>query len=657
MTSKFPLSVVWFLAFLSGLYFVNDWQMELFVAAFLLLVVWSCFMFARHAVNGWQVPKVPMLGILGAFWLWMFLSILWSGVPYISLMGFCLSSVLPLTFFAFVLNGKDKDFDFIIRALPPVFAGLAIWALIQYYAFNVEFEGQARHPLANPNSLAALFNLALFPALGVMLTTQKRWLANAALVFAIVIFGGITATGSRGALVFGGITLIAFLALNPHVVKAHWKCLSIFLASAIVLFFATNLGELQHAQMAERMSVFAGELVAPAKDAYTLSGNRNNIWAGVWALIQDHIVLGTGIGTFFLYYPAYRIPEEITGAYLAHSDPLQYWAELGIAGFILFYALGVSILIRTLRAVSQLPKGSVERTQIWAVTAAIFVTVLHTHFTFNLYVVPILFVLGFLLAWWFKRTHEILGDSIIHYKFPDQIPTSYRSGFIVVPLIMLAALFVSFMASEYHIKQAKASAYENDMEAFTRSVNLADELSFRSNYRSHLLAVTVPISILEINHDMMPMEDQKKFFDQANYFLDQAERLNPQNSAVLYYRAYVQDHVDASLIEGMEDQEALYRRSLELDPLHVGARLALLKIYRAQGDERRFEEVLEGGLDWQYRTPQGLQIFNEAERYYILTKQPEKLTQLQKKKQALQNRLKIAERKASTSLNERLFSE
>lgn len=654
ITKTFPLAAVWLLAFLSGLYFINDWQMQLFGAAFVFLIIWFCLNLSRDAVEGWQVVKSPVLALLGALWLWMFCSVLWSEVPYVSLIGFCLSSVLPLTFYGFVLSGREADFKFVSYSVPVVMAGLAVWALIQFYVFNAEFEGQACHPLANPNSLAALFNLGLFPALGVMMMTNKKWLGNTALAFALLMFGGVTATSSRGALVVAIAAFIVFLVLNPAKVKEHWKCIGLFVIGAGLLYFATSFGAAEHAQLVERM----GKMASAKTDAEAFTGNRNNIWAGDWEMIKEKGLIGTGIGTFFLYYPQFRVPTETTGVYLAHSDPLQYWAELGILGLALFYALGVSILIRTIRAVSKLPKGSAERAQIWAVFTAIFACILHTHFTFNLYVVPILFVLGFLLAWWFRRTHEILKDKTIYYAFPNSIPASYRSAFVVLPLVMLGCLFTSFLMSEIYVKKAKEQAYAQDMDGFTKYVNLADELSFGSNYRPYLLAVTVPISILEINQAMLPDQEKKDIFGQAWTYLDNAERLNPQNPAVAYYRGYLLDLVDDGLVpEEALDPEEYYLRAVKLNPMHLGARMALLDLYSKQNEQEKFEDVLEKGLNWQYNTALAMEFYSKAQNYYIMTKQPDKFVQIDKKRKMLAGRIKAAKKRAASNLSERLFGD
>ena len=653
MFKTIPLSALWLLAFLSGLYFVNAWQMELFASAFLILVLFTCFMLSRDAVEGWEVPKAPIFLFLGLFWLLMLVSITWSGVPYVSVIGFCLSSVLPLTFFAFVLSGRDEDFILVARVVPAILAGLAVWALIQYYAFNIEFDGQAKHPLANPNSLAALFNIGLFPALGVMVSARNKTLSTGALIFAILLFGGMTATTSRAALIFGGLTLILFVALNPSIIKAHWKCLGIFIAACAGLYFATSLGVQEHTQLTGRMEKFV-----TTDDAYVLTGNRNNLWAGVWALIQDHWIFGTGIGTFFLHYPGYRVPQETTGAYLAHSDPMQFWSEIGIGGVVLFYAIGVAFLMRTVRAVSKLEKGSDARIRLMSVVAAIFVTILHAHFTFNLYVVPVLFLTGFLLAWWMRETQSILQTPTRHYAFPSQVPATYRAGFIVIPLVMLAALFASFIASEIYIKKAKAAAYDNNMEAFTRYVNLSDQLSFQMNYRSYLLAVTVPISILEVNRQLMSADEQKTVYDQANSFLDAAEGLNPVNPAVPYYRAFMRDFVDAEIVaDNAPTQEALYQLSLARNPLHIGSRLALLKLYRDQNDMERFEAVLESGLRWKYLSPKAQELYLEAQRYYILTKQFVKFRDAEARMAELQKRLSAASRRSRSPMSQRLFTD
>jgi O-antigen ligase len=57
---------------------------------------------------------------------------------------------------------------------------------------------------------------------------------------------------------------------------------------------------------------------------------RLRTWSGTAALIQDHVLTGTGPGTFVVAYPAYQTPGAATLSDYAHNDYLQFIADTGI---------------------------------------------------------------------------------------------------------------------------------------------------------------------------------------------------------------------------------------------------------------------------------------------------------------------------------------
>jgi hypothetical protein len=58
----------------------------------------------------------------------------------------------------------------------------------------------------------------------------------------------------------------------------------------------------------------------------------------------------TGIGTFYLYYPAVNTGDYFSTGRMAHSDPLQFWAEMGVLAPLLFYGFIIAACAATRRA-------------------------------------------------------------------------------------------------------------------------------------------------------------------------------------------------------------------------------------------------------------------------------------------------------------------
>lgn len=75
-------------------------------------------------------------------------------------------------------------------------------------------------------------------------------------------------------------------------------------------------------------------------------GYRVEIWGSAWELFSQRPLLGSGIGTFPLRYPAVRSAFEIsTTGHFAHSDILQLFVELGFFGALLFLLVPIVFVV------------------------------------------------------------------------------------------------------------------------------------------------------------------------------------------------------------------------------------------------------------------------------------------------------------------------
>jgi O-antigen ligase len=60
---------------------------------------------------------------------------------------------------------------------------------------------------------------------------------------------------------------------------------------------------------------------------------RYQLWGGAWAMIQNHPLVGQGVGTFMAFFKDY---VHGRGMMYAHNCYLQIWAETGIFGLLSF---------------------------------------------------------------------------------------------------------------------------------------------------------------------------------------------------------------------------------------------------------------------------------------------------------------------------------
>lgn len=80
-------------------------------------------------------------------------------------------------------------------------------------------------------------------------------------------------------------------------------------------------------------------------------------WLSCWEMINTSPILGTGIGTFYVTYPAWRRPQifYIEGKHNTESDHpeneyLEVWYDEGIIGFGIFLWLIVTLIITAIKA-------------------------------------------------------------------------------------------------------------------------------------------------------------------------------------------------------------------------------------------------------------------------------------------------------------------
>jgi tetratricopeptide (TPR) repeat protein len=128
------------------------------------------------------------------------------------------------------------------------------------------------------------------------------------------------------------------------------------------------------------------------------STSRWNWWQEAWKSWRKHPAVGTGAGTFDLTHRMLRVDGTV--ATEPHNLPLQFMAETGIIGFLLFVGLvlaGAGALVETLRRL----EGE-DRLAAGALVVALFAYVVHSVVDFDWDFVavtaPAVGLLGVLLA-------------------------------------------------------------------------------------------------------------------------------------------------------------------------------------------------------------------------------------------------------------------
>lgn len=576
-------------AFGLGLFF-NGMHVPLLAVSLLAAVLALGWSVAPGVTRGWAVPGSATAAGLVVLWLFWGVSQAWSQVPYTSHLYYWWLSALPVTFFALLLAPRPRLAVRATLGLLGVGAvALAVTALVQYFGYPDTYRFRAPGPLLNPNNLAALLNLFLLPALALALTTRtpRRWWGAAALV--VLLFAAVAATQSRGAaigLAVGTVLLVAVL-------RAHggfaWGRLAAVVAGCGVAFAILDgyAGE----ELSRRVETLG------AVGAESSLQNRLLIWGSAWEMVRDHPWLGTGLGTFFLFYPRYRVPGDSSGGFYAHMDPLQFWVETGVLGPLLFYAVLTTILVRTLRAHRR--RGGPDP-RLWGPFAGLLAVALHTHITFNLYVLPVLIAAGAWLARWHlaSETGRVGRGRRVRVRLPDSAHRGVWRGVVAGLVVLIGWDIGAAGTASWLVGQGRQALAEQRVAEGLRDFRYARALTPASDLP---YALGAEVYITALRSGELDSGRSEQAYRQAQELLDQARRRNPVRARLPYLAGRLREAAPEQAGPGWQGTaETAYRRALTLDPRFLPARRALASLLQGQGRPGEALAVLEDGLPWPY---------------------------------------------------------
>lgn len=582
-------------SFAASLFFTGHRNIIYAPAAFLLLAG-ACVAVIPAFRRRCSAPVSAAAFLLFVLALYVTVSLVWSTVPFVSMVTWIVFIALPVTFFS--LSVPEDRRALIVSctcALLAILSVLGGWAIAQAVFFADIYDRRAHHPLLNANDLAALLNLGLFPVLSFLLWRRQRdKYFYAAIAAAFVIFGGLLATQSRSGFLFMLIAAGLLFAIHRPPLKVAAAGLCAGAAAFIVMLFASGGG-------------FAGrlmEILQPAQDPNIIS--RLSLWKSTIAMLGDHLWTGTGLGTFYLYYPPYRPPMvENSAGFFAHMDPLQFGAETGIVAVLLIYCLFAAVAWRSFVALRQAERGSAAYAAVAGFSCALLTLALHAHAGFPLYVMPVLIVAGVWLAAWQMFTAEALTERK-NYAVLDA--ASWERVILAVSVAGTAAMIMLLAASsaagQYYAARATAAVRDGSVAKFLENIEAAERYAPASFIEPEVQLAGFYVDAIGGAGILFSKEDGAKMSTDALALLAQAENMNPAWAEIDFKRGRLH------AVRGEPELAvAAYGRALGKDPLHFRARLELAKAAFAAGRPADAYDLLSAGLKY----PQPRQVRQEYE--------------------------------------------
>jgi hypothetical protein len=195
--------------------------------------------------------------------------------------------------------------------------GVCGYGLVDYLASGRPknpFEGRLLfQPFGYANGFGFYAALAIVLAGGLALTGRRTWERLVALAPLAVLAPTLYFTGSRGGVVVvvtGGVSLLCLRSGIPHI--------RLVLAVALAVVVVGGVA----------VASTASALTTP-----TVGENRPRYWRAAWHEYGQHPVLGSGAGTYYIYWLRYRRIASFTRD--AHNLYLETLAELGPLGLAL----------------------------------------------------------------------------------------------------------------------------------------------------------------------------------------------------------------------------------------------------------------------------------------------------------------------------------
>ncbi len=446
------------------LWHTNDQILSLLAAGTLVLVLWVVQAVGEGGLhyrqNGLARAWIAWLALLG-------INTVTSTAPYTSAIYVAILGVGALAFFgwtwqtqAWTVEQQDlawKRLRWGLYALVPVLFGWAAYQYVEWEHIGMSLAGLRPYgPLMDTNSFSAWMNLLFFPALLLWLESRpenERWARLAfwggwALLALILITD--FSTDSRGG-------LLSWLCTWPWVLWLYWKRpgygrrIGLVLGMALLIFLGFQVS---------RGFDLVHHLAPSFIDHNTSTVSRWLMWKATWTMYLQHPWLGSGFGSYFLWYPHFRSVHELgsAGTY-AHNDYLQFLMEGGplALAFLLALAGGLFLgLFRTIRALrnqaSSLSADSLRKAEAVGLLLGVFAITGHALGNFIFYNTPLGLLTGLFLAraWQVWRPRPLVALSSAGVLWRTAV-FSLLSVAGVLGLLLL--LLSSTLASRHWVEQ------------------------------------------------------------------------------------------------------------------------------------------------------------------------------------------------------------
>lgn len=285
------------------------------------------------------------------------LSLLWSNSLFVSFKELPLFLAGPCLYFVIINNIQDdKQINHILNVLLVIGSLFGVYGILQYqgidfsfWAFNVGRQ-QVFGLFGNVNYFAEYLIVPLPVAVSLFFVSRNRLKKTLLLIGILAMGTSLIVTFTRGSYLGFGSSLIFMFFLflifrGKSFIRENKKIFTIVLVAIIVITFLfvvptpLNKSGTIISKIKSRISI------TTLTQSFSISSRITN-WKCTTLMIKDHLLLGSGIGTFKYNSLSYQAKFFEQGENRAlypyvfadktHNEYLQMWAEIGIIGLGIF---------------------------------------------------------------------------------------------------------------------------------------------------------------------------------------------------------------------------------------------------------------------------------------------------------------------------------
>lgn len=526
-----------------------------------------------------------------AYLAWLLLNSYFSTFPYASRLHGLALAVLPLAFLGWLVQPRrdrqatwDKTWKLLVVCGSP----LAIWGIADFALSQQRAHG----PLIDANAFGALMNMLILPlAFGYLKGHQPapKLLGRSTILLSAALFSlAQFMTLSRGAFLALAVTLPVAIWLSRATPGFRPRLVRLLLV-LIACYSVVKVAPIEEHPRLELL------LAAPLEQIDTDASIKARLllWKSTWQMYRDaNPLVGTGLGTFKIHYPAYRAGAETeSGGNYAHNDYLQALQEGGAVQFLFLVILTliapVWLFSKSQRTTLAPGKESEGEQDVAGLMLGIVAISLHATVNFIHEILPLTLLTGLYLAraWEMQRPLQ-------EFRALSSVTTHIRPGLVKSVLYLFLAIPTAGLAMDAIVFRTLVGKHP-----LIKSIRTEDRVSL--------------VSALIVLRSGNPIPREALI----RSLISEAEKSEPETRAALLGRASEETKSLARQVPGYppwlffmgkidavrgqwSSAREFFERGIQRAPQSTEMRLALIEACLQQGEEEAAYQQVEAAKQW-----------------------------------------------------------